>query len=148
MKIKLHPYLHKLLSKHFISNHLPKLIFALEPSDLTKERKKGQFIVNKQSFKKYWIEKLSVQHRKQALYFFMPELIELVNKTNSRLLYSDLVQSISLQKENSDKPLEEQNENEYHLLNVFEMLWNVDKSKSSDANNINYCTGSSSSMLD
>ena len=56
----------------------------------------------------------------------MPELIDLVNKTNSRLLYDDLVKSISksqTQEEGVD------DENMYQLLNVFEMLWNVDKSK-------------------
>ena len=56
----------------------------------------------------------------------MPELIDLVNKTNSRLLYGDLVKSISRSK---SQELSADDENLYQLLNVFEMLWNVDKTK-------------------
>ena len=69
---------------------------------------------------------MTLQHRKQALCFFMPELIDLVNKTNSRLLYGDLVKSISRSK---SQELSADDENLYQLLNVFEMLWNVDKTK-------------------
>ena len=46
----------------------------------------------------------------------MPELIELVNKTNSRLLYDDIVH-----KKSTDQ--------EFQLLNTLEMLWNVEKSE-------------------
>ena len=53
----------------------------------------------------------------------MPELIDLVNKTNSRLLYDDLVKSISRSK---SQEFSADDENLYQLLNVFEMLWNVD----------------------
>lgn len=56
----------------------------------------------------------------------MPELIDLVNKTNSRLLYDDLVKSISRSK---SQELSADDENLYQLLNVFEMLWNVDRTK-------------------
>ena len=126
MKIKLHKYLHSLLSKHFVSHHLPKLVFPLEPSDPHRKAVKGQFVVSKKAFLKYWNEKLTLQHRKQALCFFMPELIDLVNKTNSRLLYDDLVKSISRSK---SQELSTDDENLYQLLNVFEMLWNVDKTK-------------------
>jgi hypothetical protein len=62
----------------------------------------------------------------------MPELIDLVNKTNSRLLYDDLVKSISKSK---SQELSVDDENQYQLLSVFEMLWNVDKSKDTKLNN-------------
>lgn len=61
--------------------------------------------------------------------FFMEEIVEMVNKTNSRLLYEDLVCNIK-NKENGNK-LEtsmDDEEDKYQLLNVFEMLWNVDPS--------------------
>jgi hypothetical protein len=54
----------------------------------------------------------------------MPELIDLVNKTNSRLLYDDLVK-ISKRDASEDA-------DQYQLLNTFEMLWNVDKSPSNE----------------
>ena len=50
----------------------------------------------------------------------MPELIDLVNKTNSRLLYDDLVKSINKREPGDDA-------DQYQLLNTFEMLWNVEK---------------------
>lgn len=56
----------------------------------------------------------------------MPELIELVNKTNSRLLYDDLVKSISKREASSDDA------DQYQLLNTFEMLWNVDKTQEAE----------------
>jgi len=62
----------------------------------------------------------------------MPELIDLVNKTNSRLLYDDLVKSISKSKSQEQSV---DDENQYQLLSVFEMLWNVDKSKDTKLNN-------------
>ena len=58
--------------------------------------------------------------------FFMEELVEMVNKTNSRLLYEDLVTNIK----NKDRSiLDQDDEEKYQLLNVFEMLWNVDPSQ-------------------
>lgn len=47
----------------------------------------------------------------------MSELVDLVNKTNARLLYQSLLKNLSKS--------ETSNEDEYELLNVFEMLWNV-----------------------
>lgn len=55
----------------------------------------------------------------------MSELIDLVNKTNSRLLYDDLVKTIS--KKSQDDA------DQYQLLNTFEMLWNVEKSEQNKA---------------
>lgn len=54
----------------------------------------------------------------------MPELVDLVNKTNARLLYQSLLSNIS-------KPATKESDSsadvdrEYELLNAFEMLWNV-----------------------
>tara|TARA_B110000285_G_C14570688_1_gene357686 strand:- start:185 stop:346 length:162 start_codon:yes stop_codon:yes gene_type:complete len=43
---------------------------------------------------KYWTSELSITHKKQALCFLMDEIVDMVNKTNSRLLYDDLISSI------------------------------------------------------
>jgi hypothetical protein len=48
----------------------------------------------------------------------MSEIVELVNKTNARLLYESLL--------NIEHPSEKSNNDDYELLNVFEMLWNVE----------------------
>jgi hypothetical protein len=47
----------------------------------------------------------------------MPEFVDLVNKTNARLLCDTILNSKSSEKD----------EKEYALLSVFEMLWNVEK---------------------
>ena len=120
MKIKLHPYLHKIVSKHFALNHLPKIVFPLEKCSC--EPVLGPFWVSQSSFRTYWHGCLTAQHRKQSLCFFMPELIDLVNKTNSRLLYDDLVKSLNVSKREASDDADQ-----YQLLNTFEMLWNVDK---------------------
>lgn len=114
MKIKLHPYLQKLLSKHFVQHVLPNLVFPIS----------HPVIITQESFSTYWQNELTLSHRKQSMCFFMEEVIEMVNKTNSRLLYEDLVTNIK----NKDKMKVDDDEDKYMLLNVFEMLWNVDPS--------------------
>ena len=52
----------------------------------------------------------------------MDELVELVNKTNARLLYKSLMENLQKAKTSVE---EEEADEEYELLNVFEMLWNV-----------------------
>lgn len=70
----LHPYLQLLLSKHYQSKILPKLLRESVP-------------VNKRDFEKYWMQELSSEHRTHACFFAMPELVQLINQTNSRLIY-------------------------------------------------------------
>ena len=84
MKLKLHPYLSSLLTKHFIQHTLPKIVFPIT----------SPFDVSQAGFMKYWNNELSILHKKQALCFFMDEIVEMVNKTNSRLLYDDLMSNI------------------------------------------------------
>lgn len=55
----------------------------------------------------------------QSLCFVGPMLIELVNRVNNKLLYSELLQHQS----NSAAKVQE----EYALLNAFELLWNLDR---------------------
>lgn len=112
MKLKVHPYLSSLLSKHFISHILPKLVFPIS----------SPFDVSRKTFIKYWTSELSTFHKKQALCFFMDEIVEMVNKTNSRLLYDDLIKNI---KNKNKQAITQTDDDQYQLLNVFEMLWNV-----------------------
>ena len=75
MKIKVHSKLRAVVSKHFIQR-LPKITMpvAFLPSD----------------FKQYW-SKCSLTLKRNSLIFFSKDLIDLVNKTNNRLLYCDLL---------------------------------------------------------
>jgi len=84
-QILLHPYLHCLLSKHYQSKILPKLLRESVP-------------VNLQAFEEYWMGKLTTEHRMHSCFFAMPELVQLINHTNSRLIYKDLVNNIAKQK--------------------------------------------------
>ena len=48
-----------------------------------------------------------------------------MNKTNSKLLYADLLKTAANeQTDQSDS--QEANQDDYSLLNTFEMLWNID----------------------
>jgi hypothetical protein len=116
MKLKAHPYLSSLLSKHFISHVLPKLVFPIS----------SPFDVSQKAFMKYWTSELSIIHKKQALCFFMDEIVEMVNKTNSRLLYDDLISNIKNKSAKEALQSQSNDDDKYQLLNVFEMLWNVD----------------------
>ena len=81
MKLRLHPYLKDLITPHFEKQILPKLVFPVsEP-----------FVVTKESFLDYFMNVLSLTHRQHALCFFMSEIVDLVNKTNGRLLYESLL---------------------------------------------------------
>ena len=84
----LHPYLQKLLSKHYQSKILPKLLRESVP-------------VNKRDFEKYWMDELSSEHRMHACFFAMPELVQLINQTNSRLIYQELVKNMAASKNQS-----------------------------------------------
>jgi hypothetical protein len=50
----------------------------------------------------------------QALCFVGPDLIDLVNRVNTKLLYTDILNN-------------KQQDREYALLNAFELLWNIDQ---------------------
>jgi hypothetical protein len=56
----------------------------------------------------------------QSLCFVGPMLIELVNRVNNKLLYSELLQH---QSNAAATKVQE----EYALLNAFELLWNLDR---------------------
>lgn len=75
MKVKVNPRLKALVSKHFIQR-LPKVSI---PVSMTYE-----------SFRAYW-DRCPVSIKRSSLVFFSKDLIDLVNKTNNRLLYSDLL---------------------------------------------------------
>ena len=85
--MKVHPLLEQLLSKNYINKHLPKILIALEDVN--------EYQITKERFLHYWSEELNLTHRKQALCFFMDELIDLVNKTNNRLLYKDIFANLA-----------------------------------------------------
>ena len=57
----------------------------------------------------------------------MPELVQLVNTVNSRLLYQNLMKSIFIQQKNKEQAKIESEEEDFKLLGIFEMLWNVYK---------------------
>ena len=113
-KLRLHPYLSDLVSPHFQNNILPKLVFPVS----------HPFVVTQKSFLDYFMKVLSLSHRQHSLCFFMSDLVDMVNKTNGRLLYESLLSNIEQARSTDD-------EDKYQLLSVFEMLWNVD----SKANN-------------
>jgi hypothetical protein len=56
----------------------------------------------------------------------MDEIVEMVNKTNSRLLYDDLISNIKNKSAKEALQSTANDDDKYQLLNVFEMLWNVD----------------------
>lgn len=126
--IQVHPLLKSILEKHFMAEKLPKLV-EIAPEDL-----------NRATFRDYWVEKLSMNHRQQASCFAMPELVSVVNTVNSRLLYKDLVRNIFKQQKAggnaqlADAKSGETDEEDYKLLSIFEMLWNVFKPGSKQDN--------------
>ena len=132
MKLSLHPCLESLLSKNFIKNNLPGLVFNLDSYryevELQHSKMEGltdqipiqrqiriiskedssavdthRFSITQSKFMEYWTsDRLTAHHRKSALCFFTPDLIELVNKTNSRLLYRDLLKSMHNEKDSTN----------------------------------------------
>ena len=103
--IILHPYLQCLLSKHYQSKILPKLLHESVP-------------ITQEDFEHYWMRELSSEHRMHACFFAMPELVQMINETNGRLMYQELVKNLSAQKQKINK------ENEY--------CWNNSDSKGTD----------------
>ena len=80
MKVKVANRLRRMLSKHFTMKMLPKLA---EPIDATKE-----------NIEAYWLD-CSKEFKLSSLCFFSQELIDLVNKTNQKLLYAELLTKAS-----------------------------------------------------
>ena len=110
------------MPKRFVSHQLPKLVFEVSNSS------KEGFTVSREEFLNYWLDTLSQHHRKQALCFFTQDLIDLVNKTNSRLLCKDLISKHLT--EEAKQVSTEDDDDKYQLLNAFEMLWNVNEKQS------------------
>ena len=75
-------------------------------------------------FKLYW-EKCSISLKRNSLIFFSKDLIDLVNKTNNRLLYCEL---LNKKQANSNQHFN-QKQNDYQLLNALEMLWNIENTQ-------------------
>lgn len=84
----LHPYLQCLLTKHYQSKILPKLLQESVP-------------ITQSEFEQYWMYELSSEHRMHACFFAMPELVQLINQTNSRLIYQELVKNLAESKINN-----------------------------------------------
>ena len=107
MKQKINERLRKLLSKHFVTKLFPKEAVSIK--------------ADRASILAYW-NSCDQKLKHTSLCFFSKDLIELVNHTNTKLLYADF-----LIKTNSRARTELPSDtNEYHLLNAFELLWNVE----------------------
>ena len=70
----------RMLSKHFVTKMLPKVA---EPIDASKE-----------AIQAYW-DTCSKEFKLSSLCFFSQELIDLVNKTNNKLLYAEILAKAS-----------------------------------------------------
>ena len=73
MKVKVANRLRRMLSKHFITKVLPEITSPLQAS--------------KEEIIKYW-KSQTKEFKLSSMCFFSQDLIDLVNKTNSRLLYN------------------------------------------------------------
>lgn len=65
-----------------------------------------------------------------SLCFLQKELIEIVNKTNTRLLYAQYFEKLEKegrQRVSNAETIVDAKEDDYKLLNAFEMLWNLDQ---------------------
>jgi len=80
MKVKVSNRLRKMLSKFFITKKLPTIA---EPIDASKS-----------DIKAFWQE-CSKEFKLSQMYFFSQELIDLVNKTNNKLLYAEILTKAS-----------------------------------------------------
>lgn len=133
MKVKVSNQLRRMLSKHFVTKMLPELAEPIETS--------------KEDVYAYW-ESCSKEFKLSSLCFFSQDLIDLVNKTNSKLLYAQLLakasesakkqRSTSHQGQSSQSSTPDQSarceqdqddEGDFSLLNAFEMLWNVESAQ-------------------
>ena len=131
MKIKVSHKLRAMLSKHFVNKILPGIS---EPLDATKE-----------TIELFW-KSSTKEFKVNSLSFFSPELIDLVNKTNSKLLYAELLAKASEQVQRKKrlqaigaaktetKSIDGDDDEDYSLLNAFEMLWAPGCKESVDQN--------------
>lgn len=76
MKAKIHARLRKVLSKHFIKSLFAKIAVPIK--------------ADRQSIVAYW-QSCPQALKHTSLCFFSKELIELVNNTNTKLLYADFL---------------------------------------------------------
>ena len=131
MKIKVSHKLRAMLSKHFVNKILPGIS---EPLDATKE-----------TIELFW-KSSTKEFKVNSLSFFSPELIDLVNKTNSKLLYAELLAKASEQVQRKKrlqaigaaktetKSIDGDDDEDYSLLNAFEMLWAPGCKEAADQN--------------
>lgn len=75
-------------------------------------------------FKLFWEKSAPMSLKRNSLIFFSKEVIDLVNKVNSRLLYQDLLSK--KQGSSSDSNAASSSSQDYMLLNALEMLWNIE----------------------
>ena len=111
MKTKINPKLRKLLSKHFANQVFGRVGV---PISATREDIAG-----------YW-SKCPKQLQTTSLCFFSKELIDLVNVTNSKLLCAEFIVKSPAADQDATNDANTAND-DWSLLNTFEMLWNVDQ---------------------
>ena len=111
MKTKINERLRRVLSKHFISKLFAKVAVPIQ--------------ADRAAVLAYW-QACPTNLKHTSLCFFSKELIELVNNTNTKLLYADFLIKTN-RKTESVRP-----DPEYHLLNSFELLWNVEGQQADD----------------
>ena len=80
MKVKVSNRMRRMLSKHFITKMLPLIA---EPIDASRP-----------AIQEYW-DSCSKEFKLSSLCFFSQELIDLVNKTNNKLLYAEILAKAS-----------------------------------------------------
>ena len=106
--------LRQFFNKHFLQK-LPKISQNISFS--------------REDFLSFWTS-LPDYTKQQSLIFFSKDLIQLVNKTNTKLLCSEVV--------NKKKNNASESSKDYQLLNAFEMLWNIDNSKGQEKGALNH----------
>ena len=110
MKIKIKAKLRKILTRHFVNQIIGQVGVPIK--------------VQRDEITRYWLNcPKNLKHT--SLCFFSKELIDLVNKTNSKLLYADLLRTAQNDKPSSSST-EDTEQDDYSLLNTFEMLWNIE----------------------
>ena len=105
MKTKINDRLKKVLSKHFIKALFAKIAVPIK--------------ADRSSILQYW-QSCPKNLKHTSLCFFSKELIELVNNTNTKLLYADFLIKTNRGKQETSA------DDGYELLNAFELLWNVE----------------------
>ena len=112
MKTKINPKLRKILSKHFANQVFGRVGVPIA--------------ANRKEITDYWSmcpSKLKIT----SLCFFSKELIDLVNKTNSKLLCAEFISKNTSTEQQTASTDVNTGTDEWSLLNTFEMLWNVDQ---------------------